>query len=458
MGASIFARAVTAGAALVSLAVAARSLDNAELGVVSVLTALVVFFGFGDFGLGSMLMTRLPVAHAKDDRAEMQRLVSSVMSAMLLVAVVATAVGIASVFVVPWRTLLGAEKISATDLRVSLIAFVLIGASSIVATVGIRILAALQRATVIRMTNSLAAIVTVLLVAGCAGLDLPMWTYVVALAAPTTITGLLQLAWAVWVEYPYLAFDKSVFDVPEALRCLRTGVQYAVLSLGWVLAYTLDAIVVSDVMGAARAAVFAVAARLFGLVGGTLTMAGQQMWPAISDALARDDVEWVRRRFRHSIQAAFATSAAGSLVLLVAGRAFARVWVGADLVPPLSLFAAFAVWTVYMTVMTQYSYLLFARERIRALAVLGLAIAVVNLGASILLTEWLGLVGPILGNIVAAVVVQLVPTVVMSRRLSRELGLLPKKMDTVRRPLPHQRPMPEGGATVPAPSGAPVEI
>jgi O-antigen/teichoic acid export membrane protein len=377
---------------------------------------------------------------------------------MLLVAAVVVVFGIGSVFVLPWRSILGARAMSPTDLRLSLVTFVLIGASSIVATVGIRILAALQRAAVIRITNSLAAVVTVALVAVCAAVHLPTWTYVVALAGPTTLTGLLQLVWAAWFEYPYLALDRRVFDLPEAVRTLRTGVQYAVLSLGWVLAYTLDAIVVSDVMGAARAAVFAVAARLFGLVGGTLTMAGQQMWPAISEALARGDVDWVRRRFRHSILAAFATSAAGSIVLLVAGRTFARVWVGGDLVPPLSLFVAFAAWTIYMTVMTQYSYLLFARERIRALAVLGLVIAAVNLGASIAFTEWFGLVGPILGNLVAAAAVQLVPTVVMNRRLARELGLLPRRVTTVRRPLPGPRPTAQGDPLPPAANAVHAEI
>lgn len=429
VGAAIVARILTALASLVSVGLAARALDSPQLGVVSVLTALVVYFGFGDFGLGSMLMTRLPAAYARGDHDEMRRLVTSVMSAMLLVASVVGVLGVASVFVLPWRTALGAEAIPSAELDWSLIAFVLVGAVGIVATVGIRILSAMQRGAMIRITNTLAAVVTVALVGGCSGVDAPMWTYIVAITAPTALAGVLQLAWAVWVVYPFLAFDRRVFDFAEGARCLRTGLQYAVLSLGWVVAYTLDAIVVSYVLGAAKAAVFAIAARLFSLIGGTLTIAGQQMWPAISEAIARGDIDWVKRRFRHSLMLALATSSGGSIVLLVFGRAFANVWVGADLVPPLALFIAFAAWTVYMTVITQYSYLLFAQERIRTLALLGLLLAVVNLAASILFTHWFGLVGPILGNLFAAGLVQLVPTVAISRRLSRELGLTVRKID-----------------------------
>jgi O-antigen/teichoic acid export membrane protein len=169
--------------------------------------------------------------------------------------------------------------------------------------------------------------------------------------------------------------------------------------------------------------VFAIAARLFGLILGTLTQAGQQMWPALGDALTRGDTEWVRRRFRLSMLATGGIASAGSLFLVAFGQPIARIWVGEHYVPPLGLLVAFAVWTVYMTVITQYGYLLMSIGRVWALAGLSLLIAAVNLAASIVLTTWLGLEGPILGNLVGAAVVQLVPTIVLTRRLVRRLGL-----------------------------------
>jgi O-antigen/teichoic acid export membrane protein len=420
-GVAVVDRLVTAAGSLVSVGLAARALTHAELGVVSILTVLLVYFGFGDFGMGSMLMTRLPAAHARGDHAGMRQLVSSVMSAMLLVASTVAVLGTASIFVVPWRAALGAGSISPSDLRWTLIAFMWIGALGIVGTVGSRILIAMQRGAIVRVCNSLAAALSVAAVAVCSGVGAPTWTYVLALAAPFTAVGLAQLGLAVML-YPYLAPDRRVLDFVEGARILRSGLQYAVLSVGWIVAYTLDAVVVASILGAAQAAVFAIAARLFSLVAGTLTIAGQQMWPAIAEAWERGDVEWVRKRFRHSLVVAAVASAGASVVLVIVGRTIARIWVGGHLVPPLSLFIVFALWTVYMTVMTQYSYLLLAREKIRVLAVLGLLVAAANLTASILFTRWVGLAGPIVGNLVAAAFVQLVPTIVMSRRLLRELG------------------------------------
>lgn len=423
-GGTVASRAVTALASLITVGLAARTLTGSELGVVSVLTILATYFGFGDFGLGSMLMTRLPAAHAREDFSEMRALVSSVLCALTLVASSIAAIGITSIFLLPWQSLLGAQSIPWPQVRASLLVFFCFGAVGIPAAVGMRVLSAMQRGALIRVWNSSFAVTMVVAVAICSALNAPMWTYVMAITAPSALLGVIQFGQLVCVLYPYLRPDRTALNLVEGAHGLWAGAQYAVLSLGWVIAYTLDAIVVSDLLGAAKAAVFGIAARLFSLVGGTLTNAGQQMWPAISEALARGDVAWVRRRFRHSILLSAATVTAGCVAITLFGRSFARAWVGPALVPPLSLLLIMAVWTIYMTVITQYSYLLLAHERIKVLALLGLLIAVVNLLSSIWFTKRFGLAGPIVGNLFAAVLVQLWPTRRMSRQLARDIGLI----------------------------------
>ncbi len=51
---AIGSRAITTVTTVLTLAVAAHSLTRSEFGVVGVLTTLVVFLGFADFGLGTM--------------------------------------------------------------------------------------------------------------------------------------------------------------------------------------------------------------------------------------------------------------------------------------------------------------------------------------------------------------------------------------------------------------------
>lgn len=421
-GAAVMARAISALATLVSIGLAARSLSIAELGVVSVLSALLIYFNFGDFGTGAVVMTRLPPAHARDDFDAMRLVVSSALSAMVIVATTLAAVGIASIWLFPWQALLGAQDLPWPEVRNALLALVITGTVGIVGTVGSRVLAALQRGALIRVCDSIAAVASMIAVAACTAFDTPIWVYLLALFAPLTSTWVLQLGY-VMVRYPYLKIGPKDFHPVVGLRFLRDGLSFAVLSMGWAIAYTLDAVVVAAVLGAAHAAVFSIAARLFHLVSGTLTLAGQQMWPAMGEAIARGDLTWVRKRFRHSILTAAGVSTLCSVALVVVGPTLARIWVGEALVPPLSLFFALGVWTIYITTIVQYSHMLMVAERVRLLAGLGLVLAAVNLAASIILTQHIGLIGPVVGNLVAAGLVQVVPMILLTRRFMQESQL-----------------------------------
>ena len=104
--------------------------------------------------------------------------------------------------------------------------------------------------------------------------------------------------------------------------------------------------------------------------------------------------------------------------------------------PPLGLFVVLGVWTVYLTMIVQYSYLLMVAQKIWLLAVLGLVVGGVNLLVSILLTREIGLVGPVIGNLVSAASIQLVPMIVLTRRhMRRLLGDVTPAPD----PIPHTR-------------------
>jgi len=196
---------------------------------------------------------------------------------------------------------------------------------------------------------------------------------------------------------------------------LRSSSLYAVLSLGWLIAYGVDLLVVTSILDAEAAAVFAVAVRMFNVVGVTLNSGGQQMWPALADAVARGDLGWARSRFRRSVLIVAIVATTASAGLVVFGRALAELWVGASLVPPLSLLIVLAIWMAQFSTTNQATYLLTAVGNVRMLALTGLLMAPLNLALSIVFVRIWGLPGPILGSIVALLVVQTVPVIVYTR-------------------------------------------
>lgn len=420
--AAILSRLLTSLTAVLTLAIAARSLSATQLGVVAVLTTLVVFLGFGDFGLGTLLMSRLPAAHARGDEDGKRTVVEITLSTLCTTGLLVVVLGSASAFLLPWPTVLGANGLAAGGVRLAVLAFFICGGLSIPATVGARVLAAMQRGAVLHLWNAASGVLTLVTTIVCAALGSPAWAYVVALAGVPMLVGLVETCWALAVAFPELRPRTLLVRPSLAMAFLRSGALFAVLTISTVISYNIDSLVVSAVLGASSAAVFTVASRIFVLVGGTLTLAGQQMWSSLADAIGRGDIAWARSRFKRALFVSTGVNAVVCLILVVIGRWLSRFWVGNGLVPPLPLLIVLAAYTVYSTAVIQASYLLAAIEKVKALAIAGLIMAPVNLVLSIVLTKRYGLTGPILGSIVALVLVMTGPIVVLSWRQFQTLG------------------------------------
>jgi O-antigen/teichoic acid export membrane protein len=420
--ATVAARGTAAIATVATLAVSAHALSKPELGVVVVLTTLTAFLSFGDFGLGTLLMTRLPEAHARDDAEGKRQVVGVTFSTLCLTGGVIAVLGIASSFVFPWQSLLGAHDLPAHEVRAAVITFFAFGGLSIPGTIGSRVLAAMLRSAIAQVWLVAGSLLALGLTIGCSILNLPIWAYVFAIAGAPAVVATVQTAWVLIRSFPELRPNRLGVRPKVAWSFLRASLLFAILSLSAVISYSIDSLVVSAVLGASAAAVYVLAARMFTLVGVTIGLAGQQMWSALTDAITRGDHAWARSRFRSTLLLSTGLNAGACALLVVFGRYLSRLWVGSGLVPPLSLLIVLAIYTVYSVTVLQASYLLAAVEKVRTIALVGVVAAGVNLAASIVLTKHYGLPGPALGSIVALVLVGTVPLVVLCRQVLSTLS------------------------------------
>jgi O-antigen/teichoic acid export membrane protein len=420
VGAAMLSRLVSALVTIATFAIAARTLSSPELGVVAVLTTIGVFLSSGDFGLGMLLMSRLPEANSRGDIEEMRSITGITLVTLGGLGVLIAVAGSISAYVLPWPSLLGAEALPSAEVRLAVVCFFVSGGLSIPATVIVWVLSAMLRASIVHLWTAASAVVTLALVVLCAALDLPMWSYVAAVLGVPTALGMVQTVWAFNRLFPHLRPTTLRVSVGLARGLLRDSAPYAVINMMGLVSYAIDSLVISSILGPTKAATFALVARMFTLVGSTLILAGQQMWSALVDAIHRGDDAWVRSRFKRSVQVSAAVSAGGCTVVVIVAQPVVRLWLGDTYVPPLSFVLLLAVWTVYYPMVQQASYLVVAMGRVGALARAGAIAAPVNLALSIWLTNALGLTGPILGNIAAYSATTLVPIVYFSSRYLRQ--------------------------------------
>jgi O-antigen/teichoic acid export membrane protein len=415
----IAGRLITPAFGALAVAAATRALGDSRYGVVATIGSLAGLMIFTDLGVGNAFMTRLAKAHAEDDGPERQAVVSSAWFFLLGAGAVVLLLGVAASLVLPWPALLGAPQLPPSGLRLAVFAVFVVFAVGMPATMGQRVMMSLQRGAAANVWAVAAAILTPGAVALAWILHAPLWAFVLATVGVPVAVAVVQTGWVLTRTYPELRPTRVHAGSTTMRSLVRVGGLYLTLNFATAVAFQTDSVIVAGVQGAAAAGVYAIASRLFRMVSGLGVIGSEQLWTVATAALATGDIDWLRSRMLRVVSLSTAAIGLICAVLVLVGRPFISLWAGGDLVPPLSLLIWAAVLTVYMTAMTQVIFLLNAADVVRPQVVMALTMAAANITLSIYLTHRFGVIGPVVGSLVAHVCCYGVPALIIARRILR---------------------------------------
>jgi O-antigen/teichoic acid export membrane protein len=406
-------------ASLVSLPFVARNLSTDEFGVLTTLTGLIAVLAFADLGIGSALTTRVAHLRGLADHESARVAVSTAVVAAMVASLLVGCALMASVWLLPWERVLGAEHTSKSILHAAVGCTAVATALSVPASLGQRVLFGVQRGAVANgwlVIGSVAAAVASIVAAAA---DAPLYAYVLASIGVPVLTGLCCTVWTVAVFEPELRPRLALSSRVE-WRTLRgeTG-WYFVIAFAGAVGFQTDALMVSGLIGASAAGIYNIASRLFGLVLQTVYSGLMQLWPAFADAYVREDYAWIRSRLVWASVLSGLGSGLVGVVLVVAGDDLVRVWLTDELVPPTQLLVALAVWTSYSLASAPLFLLLNAIGRVRAHGLAAAAVALANLPLSYVFTNAIGISGPAWGSVVASVACSAVPGIWIVNRIFR---------------------------------------
>jgi O-antigen/teichoic acid export membrane protein len=416
---AILVKVLTVGIGAASVAVSARALSNTQFGVLATLLTFTGLMAFADFGIGNGLMTELAIAHGHDDMRRIRAMVSAAISGMLPLGAFVAALGPVAAVILPWTEILGTSVSDTGDLRTAVAVFFLFAGFAIPASIGQRTLMGLQRGSVANSWLLVGAAASLVGVLVAAVTHSPLWCFVLASIGLPAMVASVQSIWVLAGSRLEIRPSRQLVTRASLRSLASVSGLFLALNVATTIAYQADTLIVASTLGAGSAAVFIVGLRMFGFVSGTLAGASQQMWMAMAEALARGDVDWVRSRFLRVILGTLAVSVPSVLLLLALGRPLARMWVGPDLIPPLSLLVAFAVWTIYSLAMTQIAFLLNAARIVGPQVVMALSTTAVNLALSLYLTSRIGITGPLIGSLAAHVAFAGIPALVLAAGILR---------------------------------------
>lgn len=406
---------------VISVPLTVRYLGSERYGAWVTICSVLTFLNITDFGLGPSLANSIGRSQADDERSTGQRYVSSALFALFLVAGVILILGnalagqIASFLFPTVGPAVRAEIASSVMVALSIFAL------NLPLLVNTRVLAAHQENAIANFWNmigslgNLVALLAVIwfrgglpwLVLGCFGFSL-----------------LVNAGCAIWLfgfHKPWLRPRPRDVDLGVVKHLFSDGWKFFVISIGWMINWQTDNVVIAHYLGPAHVTPYAVAFSMFALASGLQTLAYQSLWPAYTEAYAQRDYEWIRQAVRSNLKFSFVSSLAVSAVLILFGSDIIRAWAGAVAVPPILLLVWMAAWRLMFSTMLVGTCLLNATGHLKGMTVYGSVTALLNLTLSILLVQKFGITGVIAATTIAYAVASYIPTFVEARGVLRRM-------------------------------------
>jgi O-antigen/teichoic acid export membrane protein len=428
-GAAVIARVVSLGSTLFLVPIVLHAYATAGFAIWTVLSVATTMLGPADLGLGMGLVV---VLSGETDKSRVRAITSTALTLLCLMgAVLVLAWGVTAIFDVQWLQIVGLSKggFSATQRLLVVGAAVASVAVAMPAQLPARIHLAVGEGHIgswFTIAGQVAATVTAAvwaLTGGSFG-----GFCLIAFVGPS-VGGLLNFLF-IASRRRHLLPTFGHTDRSARRPLFHVGLMFFCISVSGAIALQSDSIVVSQALGSDAVARFSLLARLFVLPPTLLTFASQAVLPEFSRLIATGKPHDATRLFRKVVLLATVGGAVASIVIAVAAPTAIRVWSGKSIHADWKVLAAFALWSCLTGVGPVLGTFVNAARAVRYQIVTTTAMAIVNVGLSVVLVRVIGITGPVIGTIASGILCLALPLIWWFRREFPRLAAAPVPMPT----------------------------
>lgn len=419
---SAAARLASIGSNFAVLSFALAYLGTERFGLLATLTSFVALFSFLDLGIGNALMN---VTARSDGNTDKPDVLAAAAQAYRLAAVIC-AIGLLIATVVPlWSAeylvrLLGVSGEQArAELRPAVVALVVLLALGVPASLAQRIQMGQQMgywANLWQTSGSLlaiaAALVAIRLDAGVLGLLAA--TVGAPVAAQLFNSGL------------FFARERSLLKAVFTARVAGTP-SFLPTSLGFFGLQVIAAVtfqsgpaIISYLNGASQAAEYAAAFRLYSVPSAITSFITLSLWPAYSQAYAREDMPWIRRRFVQAVLSTVGVAGAVTAGIYFLRYPITQAWMHDTSLISQQTHFAFAVLSLFTILSANIASLLNGLSIVRFQLWSSAVMAVVTVAGAIAWTPVAGAAGPVWSATIGLLICVLAPSSWMIARMLRK--------------------------------------
>ncbi|MEI6760585.1 MAG: oligosaccharide flippase family protein [Betaproteobacteria bacterium] len=407
---------------LITIPIARQSLGPNLFGVWMLLSTMLSFFAFADFGVGNVVLNRVTAARAAGDTTQTDRAIAG--------GYVCTAIAGLAILLAwfAWCALAEdpasvAGHLSASDrpqVMAALHIFVVLLALNLPASLIQKVQLGSQQGHWMgasQLAASLATLVAVPTVfsfgGGLPALVLSSLGILVFVNLASTVLWLIRDRTAGAPHWNRI--DRSM-----VVSLFKAGTPFLAIQLASAFAFQSDAIVITQLLGQAPYGEYAAVQRLFVFASMLISAALVGLWPAFGDALARGEITWVRRALKRALGMSLLVIGCLCLFLAVSMGWITKAWLGTPQAPTLLLTSLFSLWAMIEALGMVVGSLLNGAGMLRAQAILALAMAVISFFGKWFLVSKIGVEGAVMATLFAYCSISVPAQLILLRNLFRD--------------------------------------
>lgn len=420
-------RGLATVAAIFALPIVLQHLGPARFGIWLVITSSSALLSFADFGIGNGLVSAVAESEARDDHQQTAAIIGAAFVGSFILTAFLALFGWLVIRSVNWGDVLNASSGAArSDSEPSLLLFFLIFVARLPLGLTRRVLFGIHKGWIANTWIAVGAVAGTLSV--CIG-AIAGWStaaLVVCVAGPPLLADALCTIHCFGLFRPDLRPHIEAFGHrPAVAEMTRRSGLYLVLGLAGAIGYETDSLIISHYLGSRAAPVYGVPFQLFFLAPTAVGMVLAPTWAGYAHAIATGDAFWVRRTFQRSLSLSSLATIMASAALLATSKYWVPFWLGRSLHPGLLLLSSIAAWAVLNGVGGSLAMLMNGANVVFFQVCCACAMALSNLGLSVVLVGKIGIAGPVIASIVTQTACILVPGYFFVRKL---LARLPNEL------------------------------
>lgn len=374
---AVIAKGVSAVAVLVAVPLTLNHLGPERYGLWVTLYSIIAWLSLADLGLTNGLMNALSEAFGKQRRDLAREYVSVAFWGLCLLAFVAGVILVVASLWVDWASMFHIKTVGlSAEFAMAVSAGVVCFTMSLPLTIVGKVYIAYQQGEI---ANVWAAITTL---GGLLGLALAVFlggalpALVIGFSGGQLLVGVASAMWLFVRARPELrpAFH---FSKVSYRRVFHIGAAFFVSQVATLMLFQSANIIISRYLGPEHVASYQVTWMLFFYSTLPQQLVGANIWAAIGEAYAKNDIVWIRTLFKRYMFASMVFGVPFILLFTVFCKTIIRHWAGPAAIPTSELVYWMAAWALLVVLMQPVVGVLGGTGKLRTYSMLNLIFSVV---------------------------------------------------------------------------------